>query len=280
MLAFRCVACGEYFIDPLAAADIRGSSPSDRFLIAASVRQASDSGQRLEIVQDDIRRLRDGAPRWRALSDGIDRLLLLLARRATSFRSAVPIDNESDFPLVCALGPGELYELQVFAEQAGLIDMVRMTISLKGWERIDSLRQAQPDSRRVFVAMWFDLNLDDAWVNGFKVGIEEAGYFTATRIDLVPHNEKIDDRIIAEIRRSRLVVADFTGQRGGVYFEAGYALGLGIDVIWTCRTDFKDSLHFDTRQYNHIIWDTPADLRRRLSDRLAATHLSKGWGAG
>ena len=33
---------------------------------------------------------------------------------------------------------------------------------------------------------------------------------------------------MAEIRRSRFVVADYTGQVNGVYFEAGFALGLGL----------------------------------------------------
>jgi len=36
----------------------------------------------------------------------------------------------------------------------------------------------------------------------------------------------------------RFIVADFTGQRGGVYFEAGYALGLRKPVIWTCKRDW------------------------------------------
>ena len=35
------------------------------------------------------------------------------------------------------------------------------------------------------------------------------------------------DRIIAQIRASKFVVADFTRNRGGVYYEAGFALGLG-----------------------------------------------------
>jgi nucleoside 2-deoxyribosyltransferase len=63
-------------------------------------------------------------------------------------------------------------------------------------------------------------------------------------------------------------VADFTLHRGGVYFEAGYALALGRTVIWCCRQDHADQLHFDTRQYPHILWQTPADLRRQLRDRL------------
>ena len=77
--------------------------------------------------------------------------------------------------------------------------------------------------------------------------------------------------IVAEIRRSSLLVADFTGHRGGVYFEAGLAMGLGIPVIWTCRTDCVSELHFDTRQYNHIVWTDVPELKTKLVNRIAAT---------
>ena len=89
-----------------------------------------------------------------------------------------------------------------------------------------------------------------------------------------PDVNKIDDEIIAEIRRSRFLVADFThgekGARGGVYFEAGFAQGLGIPVIYTCRYNMVDELHFDTRQYAHIVWNTPEDLRNELKNRIMA----------
>ncbi len=65
-------------------------------------------------------------------------------------------------------------------------------------------------------------------------------------------------------------VAHFTGNRGGVYFEAGFALGLGIPVIWTCHKDRISDLHFDTRQYNHIDWKDVIDLRERLYNRIMA----------
>ena len=66
---------------------------------------------------------------------------------------------------------------------------------------------------------------------------------------------------------------------GGVYYEAGFARGLGIPVISTCREDERGKLHFDTRQYNHIFWKAPADLADQLHDRVAATALPKGWTA-
>ena len=94
------------------------------------------------------------------------------------------------------------------------------------------------------------------------------------RIDRKPDVNKIDDEIIAEIRRSRFLVADFThgedGARGGVYYEAGFAYGLDLPVIYSCRKDKEKKLHFDTRQYYHILWGTPEELRDSLAQRIEA----------
>ena len=58
--------------------------------------------------------------------------------------------------------------------------------------------------------------------------------------------------------------------RGGVYYEAGFAQGLNIPVIWTCREDRMDRVHFDTRQYSHILWTGPQDLRQKLRNKIGA----------
>ena len=63
------------------------------------------------------------------------------------------------------------------------------------------------------------------------------------RVDSKQTNDKIDDKIIADIRKSGLVVADFTEQKCGVYFEAGFALGISVTLIWTCRDTEIDRLH-------------------------------------
>ncbi len=112
--------------------------------------------------------------------------------------------------------------------------------------------------------------LEAAWREGFRPALEDTGYLPI-RIDQQHFNEKIDDRIIAEIRKSGLLVADFTGNRGGVYFEAGFAKGLGIDIIFTCRDGDEEVLHFGTRQYNHILWKDAADLKQKLINRIEAT---------
>ena len=146
-------------------------------------------------------------------------------------------------------------------------------LTVEGYTRLAELEKRDTQSSKAFVAMWFDKSMDDLWENGIKPGIEAAGY-EAVRIDRKEHVNKIDDEIIAEIKRSRFVVADFThgtrGMRGGVYYEAGFAHGMNNPVIFSCREDIIDDIHFDTRQYNHIVWKTPEDLQIALTNRIAA----------
>ena len=90
-------------------------------------------------------------------------------------------------------------------------------------------KQENVNTSQGFVAMWFDDSMTEAYEKGIQPAIEDAGY-KAMRIDQKEHANKIDDEIIAEIRRSRFIVADFShggdGARGGVYYEAGFAHGL------------------------------------------------------
>ena len=148
--------------------------------------------------------------------------------------------------------------------------MAKVTIA--GYNRIADA-DTNVDSSQAFVAMWFDPQMDEAYDKGILPAIEDAGY-TPFRIDRQTDVNKIDDEIIAGIRKSRFLVADFTqgddGARGGVYFEAGFALGLGLRVIYTCRSDMVEKLAFDTRQYNHILWNTPEDLQVQLRNRIEA----------
>lgn len=146
-------------------------------------------------------------------------------------------------------------------------------LTVPGFQRLDELRKVTPASAQAFVAMWFDDTLKRVYKDGFKRGIEDAGY-DPIRIDEQHFSDKIDDKIISEIRRSCFVVADFShgpdGARGSVYFEAGFAKGLGLEVIFTCSTLNSGELHFDTRQYPHIFWKDADDLRTKLTERITA----------
>lgn len=147
-----------------------------------------------------------------------------------------------------------------------------LIITPLGWDTVERLQERQTDSRTGFVAMSFRPELNDLYDQGIFEGIRLAGY-EPLRIDRTEHNNRIDDEILAAIKRSRFLVADFTVQRGGIYFEAGYALGMGLHVIWLVRSDELKEVHFDTRQYNFIQWDAgewPA-LQRALKNRIEVT---------
>lgn len=164
-------------------------------------------------------------------------------------------------------------------------DSGRLVLTLKGLNRLETGGDALV-SNTVFVAMWFGDEVTAVYDSGIEPAIRDAGY-EPVRIDRTEHSDRIDDQIIAEIRRARFLVCDFTcgllsdknstsGRtaiaRGGVYYEAGFAHGLNKRVIWTCRRDLIDHVHFDVRQYNLISWEVgkEADLRDKLATRIRA----------
>ncbi len=142
-----------------------------------------------------------------------------------------------------------------------------ITITPKGYDRIDYIQKNNAGGKEVLVAMKFGedtLKLREA----IKKGITEAGYH-AILIDEVEHNEFITPELLKYIRNSKFVVVDLSHKNNGAYFEEGYAMGLGKPVIQLCNRNTK--LHFDIAQKNTIIWDSEDDIPLRLKNRIIAT---------
>lgn len=151
------------------------------------------------------------------------------------------------------------------------VQPLHCVITSKGWERLAQLDKPKIDSKQAFVAMCFDKSVvPDDICNGIDKAIEDAGY-EPLRINNKQHNNNIVDEIIAEIRKSRFMVADFTGHRGGVYYEAGFARGLNIPVIYIVQENDLNTLHFDTKQISHIVYHEAGDLYEKLRNRIMAT---------
>ena len=223
-----------------------------------------------------------------------ERLLRFISSQAENLASIVIIrpDSYGAFAWSESTKWGEVEYFFNYLEEKGWIQGKRFSarggqwfkgrLTVAGYDRIAEQStsydrgaelRANPDSSQAFVAMWFDESMDQAFEVGIEPAIEEAGY-KPLRIDRKEHINKIDDEIIAELRRSRFVVADFThgddGARGGVYYETGFRHALNLPVIFTCRKDALEKLHFDTAHYNHIVWTNPEDLREKLKTRILA----------
>lgn len=170
----------------------------------------------------------------------------------------------------------------------------KVFITNKGIEYCESKKRLFNASKQAFVAMWFnkDENIEKCNYNMQKVyenAIEPAistskDKYNAMRIDCKEHCNDINDEMIAEIRKSKFVVADLTGYRGGVYFEAGFAYGLGLPVIYTCNQEWlntqkddkgniiREGVHFDLNHRNMILWDYNKleDFKEALRKRIEA----------
>ncbi|MDD4127815.1 MAG: hypothetical protein PHV39_09060 [Methanomicrobium sp.] len=160
-------------------------------------------------------------------------------------------------------------------------DPIDIYFTLKGLQYCESLLSSN-QSKKVFVAMTFDDEMRSMHENAIKPACAECG-FSALTVDEKEHNDDIPDKIISEIKTSHFVVADFTYNNQGVYFEAGYAKGLGLPVIKTCKKSWfdetdengnrKNNLHFDIEHDNLILWENEEHLKERLENRIRATIL-------
>lgn len=149
----------------------------------------------------------------------------------------------------------------------------RFILTVDGAIYLDESRKVTPESDKVFVAMWFHSSVDSVYDNAIAPAIKAAGY-VPKRADRAQFVDQVNDWIIGQIRQARFVVADFSqgkdGARGGVYYEAGFAHGLGRKVVFTCRKEDEGKIHFDTNHYNHIFWEDEEDLKKRLKERIIA----------
>lgn len=206
----------------------------------------------------------------------IDRVLLNLSNMVSYITDPISIHLEDKYVFFARDSEGMAYIIRQLHE-LGFTNAVsgfpgNLRIATKGWDRISSINKGLVTTRQqAFTAMWFDPSMQTFYDDGIKLAVEADGVTKCIRIDTVEHNNDICDEIIKEIRNSRYVIADFTGNRGGVYFEAGYALGIGLPVIYTVRADYLDQIHFDTEHYNHIVYETPNELLEKLRNRIGAT---------
>ena len=141
-------------------------------------------------------------------------------------------------------------------------------VSVEGYARIAELTVGS-ESKRVFVAMSFDDEMKRIYGNAIKPVIRRAG-FDPHIVGQGRSTERIEDEAEASIRESRFVVADFTHgnrePRGSVYYEAGFARGLGKPIVFMAKEGTRP--HFNTSHFPHIFWKNDDDLKKQLIQRI------------
>ncbi len=252
----------------------------------AYVRQTSARGEVVEITRGFDCESRALAHTGVPVPQKITRLLEHVARKAGpagSVYSLPPLEELA--PVLDASSEQEVRFLLHSLYEAGLLEPqdksvanplgTECLVTPAGWATLMPIGGAR--LRTCFVAMAFSPTLDDAYSLGIEPAVQHDCGMSVVRVDRVQHNESINDLIIVQVRTAQFVVADVTLHRNGVYFEGGYAMGLGRPVIWMVREDDSKNVHFDTSQLNHIVWTDPADLRTKLARRIQATIPAQRW---
>ena len=120
-----------------------------------------------------------------------------------------------------------------------------------------------------FVAMAIDPDnpeLEDI-LDAIKEGASRCGV-QAERVDETQSNERITDRILESIRKAEFVIVDLTNSRPNVFYEAGYAQGIGKTPIYIAKDGTK--LEFDLKDFPVIFFKNMKQLKDGLEARLRA----------
>lgn len=272
----HCDTCGPYKISATQAASRFPIDDSERYRFSYwCKRQKLDGRAPLAINEYNIGEIVASLP-YPDPSERADILLSSLAKLHPFPGDDFRIDIGREYSLACARNKAELGFHLAALQNAHFLEHVpgstgSYRILTSGWRRVRELRQMPTESRKAFVAFKFEPDMLALYDSAFAPAIDAAG-FDAHRSDDPTHNGKIDAEIIVQIRQSRFAVADSTHANPNVYFEAGYAIALGLPVIWTCnKATHEKDMRFDTRQYNHILWEDGPDLMKQLTSRIGAT---------
>ena len=235
-------------------------------------------------------------------SDRIDKILFALSKRSRFFGDQVYYDEEELKSLMFITGIDEegqeidefdigeqinetcLYLIERLYTRINNEGINRyITLLPEGWARIDELQRYNSDNKNVFVSMSFAEETKPTR-EAIRKGIIKAE-FSPEFIDEIIHNKQIVPEMFRLIRECRLLILDISDPNYGAYYEAGYALGLGKEVIISCskerfthKYESEEELkyqrylkpHFDIAQKQLLIWDDYDDLTDKICEWIKA----------
>lgn len=136
----------------------------------------------------------------------------------------------------------------------------------------ESLPASRPQTRvHALAAMSFREEEEPALVDYYRA-MQRACVATKLpielhRVDLIEGDYEVSQKIMDEIDKCEILIADFTLSPRNVYFELGYARGRSnISIIQTARKD--TSLEFDIRNWRTLFYKNATELEEKLEAAL------------
>jgi nucleoside 2-deoxyribosyltransferase len=131
-------------------------------------------------------------------------------------------------------------------------NVIGVYFSIQGLNKAISLFQEGENSNKCFIAMSFDSKMAETR-EIIKQVLKKTGYEPII-IDEEHLNsdQTINDAIIANLKKCKFCIADFSKHSNGVYFESGFALGQGKKVIYLCSDDEFKNTHLTLNLFNTL----------------------------
>jgi hypothetical protein len=147
-------------------------------------------------------------------------------------------------------------------------------LTVEGWKKYQTLKERH-HFRQGFIAMAIGEDDDKSRYQIIHEAFKETLY-EPLLISEKHHNNDIPEEIFAEIKRSRFLIADLTKLKPNVMFEAGFARGLGKDVIYICEMKWfertiKSCFDISHRYIISFNESEPGSLTEPLKRRIELT---------
>lgn len=221
----------------------------------------------------------------KTFSEKVDVFLLGLAQKANYMGEVISLSDE-EWLSACfvkrSMNDDDLNRRKLSNQVSYFVDYLKKKeyvnfsgndcmILPEGQKRIDDLQKKEAEnSKNIFVAMAFSEDMEPVR-KAIKEAIKSSGYLPRI-MDEIQHNHQIVPEMLYEIRKAKCVIAELSNHNNGAYYEAGFALGTGKEVIHLCRkSSFGADGHFDVKQINTILWDSEEEIVKKLADRIKAT---------
>lgn len=173
--------------------------------------------------------------------------------------------------------PAESFVAVQYLREEGLIEtkLESIYITPKGYVKASRVANGRAEVvPRGFVICRFTDGVDAVYDTVYSNAKLPTGeQVTLLRVKDIHHVEKIDDKIMAEIRAASFVLVDLSDNNFNVGFEAGYALALGKPIVFTMQKPKGElKLPFDIQSHNILVYDESdhTEFKEQLPFRIAA----------
>jgi hypothetical protein len=291
----KCKMCGSFDISsPVVSSEQYNDEPY--YLVSSYIRRKTEFEKGTYQIVTDLKSLEKSIQKPN-LNEQIDMILDYVSKSQKHAADYILLQPLNEYPIFYCKNSQEFVfllskssELEYFEfnpdskitekhlRNSGMTEIISLRLNIKGIQRLYELQKKNVDSLKCFVAMSFANKYDFVFDDGISPifiedeTIKKSG-ISAYRVDKDFTNlsdQTIVNKIIAQIKSSRFVIGDFTGNNRNVYFEVGYAMGMQIPVILICHTKYTKRIRFDLKQHPFFFYDTIDNLKDQLKAAIKA----------